>query len=118
VRDGKKEMLVGQAPDLEAAQDAGGGCGTGEVPQGGETPPTCGRRRHGVNVVRGAVFVRAAQPGSASTGVSAPPVRWVQLRARERLLLAALANYRQRHGRGCGCDCCRAAAALAEGRWG
>jgi carboxymethylenebutenolidase len=36
----------------------------------------------------------------------------VELRARERLLLETLANYRQRHGRGCGCDCCRAAGRL------
>jgi hypothetical protein len=33
----------------------------------------------------------------------------VELRARERLLLAALAAYRGRHGRWCGCDCCQAA---------
>jgi hypothetical protein len=40
----------------------------------------------------------------------------IELRAREPLLLEALAAYRGRYGRGCGCDCCRKAAALAEGR--
>jgi hypothetical protein len=39
----------------------------------------------------------------------------VELRARERLLLAALAAYRGRHGRGCGCNCCRAAADALKG---
>jgi hypothetical protein len=44
-----------------------------------------------------------------ATRVAPAGATLVELRARERLLLAALAAYRRRHGRGCGCDCCRAA---------